>query len=50
MYKDKDVQKNVKNVFLSMCDVGVFLAFASLGVVLLWRLFCLFCSCVWVLL
>ena len=35
MYKDKDVQKNVKNIFLSMCDVKVFLTFASLGMVLL---------------
>jgi hypothetical protein len=34
MYKDK-VKKNVKNIFLSMCDVKVFLTFASLGMVLL---------------
>jgi hypothetical protein len=27
MYKDKDVKKNVKNIFLSMCDVKVFLTF-----------------------
>jgi hypothetical protein len=25
MYKDKEVNKNVKNIFLSMCDVKVFL-------------------------
>ena len=24
MYKDKEVNKNVKNMFLSMCDVSVF--------------------------
>ena len=24
MYKDKEVNKNVKNIFLSMCDVRVF--------------------------
>jgi hypothetical protein len=35
MYKDKEVKKNVKNIFLSMCDVKVFLAFASLDMVLL---------------
>jgi hypothetical protein len=28
MYKDKEVKKNVKNIFLSMCDVKVFLTFA----------------------
>jgi hypothetical protein len=33
MYKDKD--KNVKNIFLSMCDVNVFLTFTSLNLVLL---------------
>ena len=27
MYKDKEVNKNVKNIFLSMCDVKVFLTF-----------------------
>jgi hypothetical protein len=27
MYKDKEVRKNVKNIFLSMCDVKVFLTF-----------------------
>ena len=27
MPKDKEVKKNVKNIFLSMCDVKVFLTF-----------------------
>ena len=27
MYKDKEVKKNVKNIFLSICDVKVFLTF-----------------------
>ena len=27
MYKDKDVNKNVKNICLSMCDVKLFLTF-----------------------
>ena len=27
MYKDKEVNKNVKNIFLSMCDVNMFLTF-----------------------
>ena len=27
IYKDKEVKKNVKNIFLSMCDVRVFLTF-----------------------
>ena len=35
MYKDKDVKKNVKNIFLSMCDVKMFLTFTSLNMVLL---------------
>jgi ABC-type transporter Mla maintaining outer membrane lipid asymmetry ATPase subunit MlaF len=35
MYKDKEVNKNVKNILLSMCDVKLFLTFASLGLVLL---------------
>jgi hypothetical protein len=35
MYKDKEVNKNVKNIFLSMCDVKVFLTFTSLNLVLL---------------
>jgi hypothetical protein len=44
MYKDKEVNKNVKNILLSMCDVKLFLTFASLGLVLPWQLFYLFCS------
>ena len=44
MYKDKEVNKNVKSMFLLMCDVKLFLTFASLGLVLLWQLFYLFCS------
>jgi hypothetical protein len=44
MYKDKEVNKNDKNIFLSMCDVKLFLTFASLGLVLLWQLFYLFFS------
>ena len=27
MYKDKEVNKNVQNIFLSMCDVKLFLTF-----------------------
>ena len=27
MYKDKEVKKNVKHIFLSMCDVKVFFTF-----------------------
>ena len=34
MYKDKEVKKNFKNIFLSMCDVKVFLTFISLNMVL----------------
>jgi hypothetical protein len=36
MYKDKEVKKNVKNIFLSMCDVKVFLTFTftDYGIVL----------------
>jgi hypothetical protein len=35
MYKVKDVQKNVKNIFLSMCDVSVFdVCFAGNGTAL----------------
>jgi hypothetical protein len=44
MYKDKEVNKNVKNIFLSMCDVKLFLTFASLFFLLLWQLFYLFCA------
>jgi hypothetical protein len=32
MYKDKEVNKNVKNIFLSMCDVRVFLTFTILPI------------------
>jgi hypothetical protein len=46
MYKDKEAKKNVKNIFLSMCDVKVCLTFTTLNMVLLWRLFYLFCSCI----
>jgi hypothetical protein len=35
MYKDKEVNKNGKNICLSMCDVRVFLTFTSLNLVLL---------------
>ena len=35
MYKDKEVNKNVKNIFLSMCDVKVSLTLTSLNMVLL---------------
>jgi hypothetical protein len=35
MYKDKEAKKNVKNIFLSMCDVKVPLTFTSLNMVLL---------------
>jgi hypothetical protein len=31
MYKDKIVNKNVKNIFLSMCEVKVSLTFTSLS-------------------
>ena len=44
MYKDKEVKKNVKNIFLSMCDVKVFLTFTSLSLVLLLQLLYLFYS------
>jgi hypothetical protein len=46
MYKDKEVKKNVKDIFLSMCDVKIFLTFTSPNMVLLWQLFYLFCSCI----
>ena len=35
MYKDKEVKKNVKDIFLSMCDVKIFLTFTSPIMVLL---------------
>jgi hypothetical protein len=31
MYKDKEVKKNVKDIFLSMCDVKIFESFYSSG-------------------
>ena len=36
MYKDREVQKNVQNIFLSMCDVKVFfdVCFAGYGTAL----------------
>jgi hypothetical protein len=34
MHKDKEVNKNFKNIFLSMCDVKVSLTFTSLSLVL----------------
>jgi hypothetical protein len=34
MNKDKEVKKNVKNIFLSMCDVNIFLTFTSPNMVL----------------
>jgi hypothetical protein len=42
--KDKVVNKNVKDIFLSMCDVKVSLTFTSLSLVLFWQLFYLFYS------
>ena len=33
-------------IFLSMCDVKIFLTFMSPNMVLLWQLFYLFCSCI----
>ena len=41
-YKDKEV----KDIFLSMCDVKIFLTFTSPNMVLLLQLFNLFCSCI----
>ena len=35
MYKDKEVKKNVKDIFLSVCDVKIFLTFMSPNMVLL---------------
>jgi hypothetical protein len=35
MYKDKEVNKNVKNIFLSMCNVKVFLTFTFVVKILL---------------
>ena len=36
MYKYKELNKNVKNIFLSMYDLKLFLTFTSLNLVLLW--------------
>ena len=44
MYKNKEINKNVKNICLSMCDVQVSLTYTSLNLVLLWKLCYLFCS------
>ena len=38
MHKDKEVNKNVKNIFLSLCDVKVSLTFTS-------RVWCCFDNC-----
>ena len=46
MYKDKEIKKNVKDVFLSMCDVKIFLTFTSPNMVLLWQLFYLYLNTV----
>ena len=35
MYKDKEINKNVKDTFSAMCDVKVSLTFTSLSLVLL---------------
>ena len=46
MYKDKEVKKNVKDIFLSMCDVKIFLTFgADLTTVLpvLFKYCCKYC-------
>jgi hypothetical protein len=39
MYKDKVVSKNVKIIFLSMCDVKVSLTFTSLSMVHIWNIY-----------
>ena len=36
----------LSRIFLSMCDVKIFLTFTSPNMVLLWQLFYLFCSCI----
>jgi hypothetical protein len=46
MYKDTEVKKNIKDIFLSMCDIKIFLTFTSPNMVLLWQLVYLFCSCI----
>ena len=46
MYKDKVVNKNVKNIFLSMCDVKVFdIYFTEFGTALTTSLPILFLYC-----
>jgi hypothetical protein len=35
LIKDKEVKKNVKDIFLSMCDLKIFLTFTSPNMVLL---------------
>ena len=35
LYKEREVNKNVKNILLSMCDVKLLLTFTSLNLVLL---------------
>ena len=46
MYKDKEVDKNVKNIFLSMCDVNVFdIYFTEFGTALTTILSILFQYC-----
>jgi hypothetical protein len=37
---------DMSRIFLSMCDVKIFLTFTSPNMVLLWQLFYLFCSCI----
>jgi hypothetical protein len=38
MYKDKEVNKNVKNILLSMCDVSVFDIYFIFGKVMILKL------------
>jgi hypothetical protein len=46
MYKDKEVNTNVKNIFLSMCDVSVFdIYFTEFGTALTTGLPILFQYC-----
>jgi hypothetical protein len=44
MYKDKEVNKNVKNTFFINVWRKEFFTFTSLNLVLFWQLFYLFCS------
>ena len=39
-------KSKMSRIFLSMCDVKIFLTFTSPNMVLLWQLFYLFCSCI----